>query len=111
MHHPDINDLIKGKENLPADSVFTNVKILQRMTAERFIGTMKIFTKALGVRCTFCHNTEKWASDEKPNKEIARGMMKMTETINKDLLTSIEGLKGEHAFVGCETCHRGKEKP
>ncbi|MEJ0082894.1 MAG: c-type cytochrome [Puia sp.] len=52
---------------------------------------MDHFKAALGVKCSFCHapskdTAQKWpdfASDDKPEKLIARKMMKMTSKINK----------------------------
>ena len=52
------------------------------------------------MRCSFCHVGEgdflNWdfASDAMPNKEIARGMMRMTREINREGLADIEELFG-----------------
>ena len=68
------------------------------------------WAQALGVDCSHCHNTSNWASDEKPQKEIARQMVNMGELINAEL-RKIPGLKSERPTVNCISCHRGALKP
>ena len=105
-----IREQIKGKENLPADSVYKNLKIFNRMPAGRLLAVMNIgYSKSLGVSCGHCHNTSQWDSDEKKTKLIAREMAKMTQRINNELLKEITALKDP--IVNCTTCHRGKTKP
>ena len=75
--------------------------------------TMRSIAGALGVECTHCHvSMQDRASDDKPAKLIARKMLKMTMTINNDLLKDV----GEPPAAGtqrvtCFTCHRGALKP
>ena len=66
---------------------------------------MKLVSKALGVQCDFCHDLDDFSKDVE-HKEVARGMMKMTASINAKLKK--DGFKGE---VKCITCHAGAEKP
>lgn len=66
---------------------------------------MKLVSKALGVQCDFCHDLDDFSKDVE-HKDIARGMMKMTASINAKLKK--DGFKGE---VKCITCHAGAEKP
>ena len=70
---------------------------------------MQGFGSALGVNCSHCHVSGNFASDENPNKDIARGMMRMTWTLNRETLPAIPGL-GEPR-VTCYTCHRGEAEP
>lgn len=107
----EILNAIKGSENLPADSVFDNIKLLNKVPAERFLGIMNMYGKALGVSCAYCHNTSDWSSDENPKKQTARGMIKMAGAISRELIPSIEEFKGKRMFVGCSTCHHGNAKP
>jgi photosynthetic reaction center cytochrome c subunit len=87
------------------------------ITRAQLVATMKGFTQALGVRCTFCHvgtegqplSTYDFASDAKPEKEIARSMLRMVGDLNGRVLPAIPGLKD--AKVTCFTCHRGDSKP
>jgi hypothetical protein len=81
------------------------------------LGTMKQFAQSLGVRCTFCHvgvdgrplSTFDFASDAKPNKGIARDMLRLADRLNSQDLPAIGGLIDPH--VTCYTCHRGSTKP
>ncbi len=97
---------------------YTNLKVLPKDIGKReLLGTMKSFAGALGMRCSDCHvqktpgdfSSFDWASDELKNKEIARGMMKMVQEINSNLLPAATH---ENDFqVRCVTCHRGVENP
>ncbi len=110
--------LLAGSASAQVPDKFTNLKVLPEDIGKReLITTMKSFAAALGMRCTDCHEQKipgdfssiDWASDKLPNKDIARGMMKMVGGINSDLLPAATG---EHDFsVRCVTCHRGVDHP
>jgi len=101
----------------------TNLMVLPKdMTRQQVTQVMRGFTRALGVRCQYCHvgegndlSTFDFASDAKPTKEIARTMLTMVEEINTKFLAGI----GEPAAPGaapapkltCYTCHRGATRP
>lgn len=103
---------IKGKENLPADSVFKNIKMFKGIPANRLLAIMNIaYSKSLGVSCGHCHNTDDFSSEEKKQKEIARQMAAMNKEINNNLLKNIDGLQSTPAVINCTTCHRGEIKP
>jgi len=105
-----VMESIKGKEDMRADSVFKNIKML-KVPAKRLVAIMNFgYSRSLGVSCGHCHNTDDFASEEKKEKEIARGMAAMLGKINGELWKSIEGLD-EKAIVNCTTCHRGHTKP
>ena len=70
---------------------------------------MQSFTRALGVQCSYCHVAGDFASDANGHKNIARGMLRLTQRLNRELLPEIEGL-GEPR-VSCFTCHRGEAQP
>ncbi len=59
-----------------------NLKILTGEPREQVIMTMRAFTVALGVQCTFCHVQGDFASDDNPKKETARMMLTMAREIN-----------------------------
>ncbi len=102
---------IKGKEKMPADSVFKDVQMLKGMPAENLLGIMnKGFSTALGVGCDYCHNTQDYASNEIPAKNIAREMMTMSGEI-REMLSKMTQIKNEKAHVNCATCHRGSIVP
>ena len=104
-----LEESIKGKENLPAEEVWKNIKIFNGRPAIQVLRIMELaYTPGLGVKCSYCHNTEKWESDEKKPKEIARQMSLMLRELNPKLQT-ITGK--DDATVNCTTCHRGDTKP
>jgi len=94
----------------PAESVFKNLKVMQGMPAERFLGAMNSFSRALGVSCRHCHVPGHWADEDKKPKEVARQMMKMSRAINDEYLAKMD-LGDDRSNVGCMTCHRGEAEP
>jgi len=104
-----MNERIKGKEKMPVDSVFTDLKVLGGFPAENLVLAMNSWSRALGVSCGHCHNTDNFSSDEKQKKLIAREMVEMQKMIGAKLKT-INGLS-ERPIVNCTTCHRGDLKP
>jgi len=103
---------IAGHESTAAESVFKNIKLLKGMPAGRVLRIMNMgWGKGLGVRCAHCHDTKKWDSDDKPQKQITRDMSAMTQTINNEMLPKIKNLRSEKPGVNCTTCHRGSIKP
>jgi hypothetical protein len=86
--------------------------------ADRLRATMVGFSRSLGVRCTFCHvgqegqplSTFDFASDARPHKEIARGMIRMVGRLNREDLTAVLGA-ADQPRVTCYTCHRGSAEP
>jgi len=110
-HLGAVREMIKGKENLPGDSVYKGLKAFGRMPAERLPMIMGRFSEALGVSCDHCHVVDEWDKEDKKQKQIARDMMAMARTINDSLLGKIQNLKSERPNVTCTTCHRGAVKP
>ncbi|NNE97465.1 MAG: c-type cytochrome [Pyrinomonadaceae bacterium] len=107
-----LRERIKGKEKLPAEEVFKNIKNFKGVPAGRLLAIMRFgYARSLGVDCTHCHVPGKWASEEKKTKQIARDMHKMAGAINGELLKNMESLGGRQAIVNCTTCHRGEVKP
>lgn len=76
------------------------------------------FTRALGVRCSYCHvgeegkplSTFDFASDDNPNKNRAREMYRMLEDINNHL-KNIQPSGDQRVNMWCNTCHRGRPRP
>jgi hypothetical protein len=87
-----------------AGEKFKNIKVLNDMPADQLGRVMNIMAASLGEKCSFCHNTENFASDEKRPKQTARNMIKMTFEINK---ANFNG----RPQVSCNTCHNGHEQP
>jgi len=75
------------------------------------------FTRALGVRCSYCHvgeegkplSTYDFASDANPNKDRARVMLAMLGEIGTRLKAMDKS--GEPINMWCHTCHHGRPKP
>jgi hypothetical protein len=105
----------------PEEPKYKNLKILPKnISKENLDKVMDGFKEALGVKCSFCHapakdTAQKWpdfASDAKPEKGIARKMMKMTAKINKKYFSYNKNEQGETIpAVSCMTCHHGKDHP
>jgi len=98
----------------------TNLQVLPKdTTPEQLHKIMDGIAGALGVHCSFCHvqNAQThhmdFASDAKPDKEMARIMMRMTGTINQQYMTQIHDpdATAEDKHVTCGTCHRGHQMP
>jgi hypothetical protein len=103
---------IAGRENEPAGQVFQNVKMLGQMPARQLLAIMNVgYGRSLGVTCAHCHVVGEWASEEKPQKQIAREMARMAATINGQLLEQIPNLRSPNPTVNCTTCHRGAVRP
>ncbi|HMF88209.1 MAG TPA: c-type cytochrome, partial [Gemmatimonadaceae bacterium] len=99
---------IAGRENLPAESVFKNIKIMKGIPAGRLVNIMNAgFGRSLGVSCGFCHVPGKWDLDDKEEKNTARLMFSMVQTINRDYMAKVPNDSGPPPVVNCFTCHRG----
>ncbi len=98
-----------------------NLKVLPKdISHEELDKVMDEWKVALGVKCGFCHAQSKdstshhldFASDAKPEKEIARHMYKMTAKINKKYFSFNKDDKGAVIpTITCMTCHRGNPHP
>jgi Photosynthetic reaction centre cytochrome C subunit len=99
---------------------FRNLKVLPRNISSKELQGIMVddFQDGLGVTCGFCHANAKnghgldFVSDEKPEKEIARAMMRMTIGINRKYFQQKHAFSGSEALtVTCNTCHRGVAFP
>ena len=71
---------------------------------------MGMFRASLGVTCAAFHEQGDFASDAKPEKEIARKMILMTRQINTGFPAGVdENHTGDHVI--CYTCYNGASKP
>jgi hypothetical protein len=104
----------------PGKPVHENLKVLPKDISNADLDSvMSGFERSLGVTCEFCHAKSKinaaemdWPSDEKPEKEITRKMMRLTEMINKEFFNyTITYTANELMAVSCKTCHGGKPRP
>ena len=97
-----------------------NLKVLPKDISNADLDSiMEAYSRQLNVGCDFCHVPSKndplkadYASDDKPEKEITRQMMRMTAAINKDFFDyTIIYRAGETMAVSCYTCHDGFPRP
>jgi hypothetical protein len=102
------------------DYVPSNLQVLPKsLPISVLIDTMGKFTRALGVRCSYCHvgppdapmaNLD-FASDDKPEKRKAREMLRMVAAINGEHLSRLPTRREPPIVVTCATCHRGVREP
>jgi len=103
---------IAGRENLPAESVFKNIKVMKGIPAGRLVRIMNAgFGRSLGVSCGFCHVPPNWDLDDKEEKNTARLMWTMTAAINRDYISKVPNDSGPAPVVNCMTCHQGMPRP
>jgi hypothetical protein len=100
--------------------LYVNLKVLPKDISSKDLQKIMVddFEDALGVSCNFCHAADKstglldYASDAKPEKEIARKMMRTTIGINKKYFKIKHPKIGTDALtVTCNTCHNGVAFP
>jgi hypothetical protein len=104
----------------------TNLQVLPKnLTGRQVRDIMDTWAGSLGVKCEFCHTADlknvgpngrprvNYADDSKPDKQIARIMVTMTQQMNKDYISKAMDLDkdGMGKPVTCGTCHRGHEMP
>jgi photosynthetic reaction center cytochrome c subunit len=99
-----------GRDQRPpmAEDVFKNVQLLRGIPVNDFMGTMGIFSAALGMSCEDCHKAGDSSWDayavDNPRKQMTRSMIVMMATINKTHF-------GGRQAVTCFSCHRGADRP
>jgi hypothetical protein len=100
--------------------VYTNLKVLSKsMDEEKMETVMHSFNSQLGVTCIYCHIQDKssppkadFATDVKPEKLIAREMLKMTIRLNRKYFSSqMDSKLDKPGKIWCETCHHGIPRP
>ena len=98
-----------AQSQMAAEQVFKNVTVLKGIPVDEFMGTMGVFSAALGFSCEDCHtaSSNDWANyakDVSPRKTMARQMVTMMQGINKQYFSGRQ-------VVTCFTCHRGSNRP
>jgi len=96
---------------------FHNLQVFpQNISHDELIANMRGFAKALGTRCDHCHVSNPpgskeqldFASDAKPEKNVARAMMRMTRGANDQIAKAVNP---HGQMITCYTCHRGHTVP
>jgi hypothetical protein len=104
----------------PSGGEYRNLKVLPKNISSKALSTIMVdeFSDALGVSCNFCHAEEKgshrldYVSDAKPEKEMARVMMRMTLGVNKKYFNLKRPmLENATLVITCNTCHNGQPHP
>lgn len=113
-------DLLPGSQTERGQRVYKNLKVLPEDISPKRLQQIMVdeFDDGLGVGCGFCHAKQKgsdrldYTSDAKPEKEIARTMMRLTLKLNRKYFRVSRPLIGDSALiVTCQTCHRGEAHP
>jgi hypothetical protein len=101
-----------------------DLKVLPKTWSRQQVGAlMNAFNTSLGVQCSHCHAEDPnapppnpgqnprldYALDTKPEKEIARAMIKMTMDLNAAARQPGDDVTVEK--LSCYTCHRGATTP
>jgi photosynthetic reaction center cytochrome c subunit len=99
----------RGQSSQMAEDVFKNIQILRGIPVDEFMDTMGMFSASTGMNCADCHvsdSTTTWGkfAGDTPMKQIARKMLLMVNTINKDNFNGVRS-------VTCYTCHEGGRHP
>ena len=106
--------------NRGGEEQYVNLKVLPKDISPKELNKIMVndFEDGLGVACNFCHAPGKevgeldFASDAKPEKQIAREMMRTTIGINKKYFKVKHPMIGGDALtVTCNTCHNGVAFP
>ncbi len=105
-----LKESLKGKETLPADSVFKNIKSLKGKSTEQVLSIMNGWGHALGVTCKFCHEANDWASEKSRNHLRTREMIVMNDLLNRELLANMKGFR-QPVTMGCISCHNEMKEP
>jgi photosynthetic reaction center cytochrome c subunit len=107
-------DMLVGQKSKEA---YENVQVLGDVSVDEFNYLMQAMTTWIApdgsnikdAGCTYCHNPENMASDEKYTKVVARKMLQMTRNINANWKPHFGNQ--DNAGVTCWTCHRGNPVP
>jgi photosynthetic reaction center cytochrome c subunit len=87
-----------------AQTRFKNLQVLKDIAPDQLLPAMQFMSASLGVECEFCHVRDAFNKDDKPSKQTARRMIRMTFALN------VDQFQGERAIT-CYTCHRGSATP
>ena len=111
---------VNGKEALAMTGTAANRSSTKQ--AEFTYATMMHWSTALGVNCTYCHNTQafaEWGANATPQRATAWYGIRMARELNNEYMVPITnvfpasrlGPTGDVAKANCATCHQGAYKP
>lgn len=111
---------VNGKEALAMTGAAANRSSIKQ--TEYTYATMMHWSTALGVNCTYCHNTQAfaaWGAHATPQRATAWYGIRMARELNNEFMVPITnvfpanrlGPTGDVAKTNCATCHQGAYKP
>lgn len=110
------NVRVQATTALPAGTRPKNIK-----QTEQTYGLMMHWSDALGVNCTYCHNSRAFGSWEEstPVRVTAWHGLRMVQGVNEQYLAPLAtalpehrlGMNGDAPKANCATCHQGVNKP
>lgn len=95
-----------------AGSMYQNVQVLGHLSNAEFVRTMAAMAEWVAPKtgpeagCAYCHNPLNMASGEKYTYQVAKQMLRMTQTVNAEWTGHVA-----QTGVTCYTCHRGNQVP
>ena len=115
---------LKGKQQIrvAADTALPNAgHVVSIKDAEKTYGLMMHISSALGVNCTYCHNTQSFRAWDLSRAQRATAYygIRMVRDVNEEYIGTLQDVfpayrKGPHGDpykVNCTTCHQGVSKP
>jgi photosynthetic reaction center cytochrome c subunit len=112
----DSNIRVVSTAALPVSAATPNIK-----DTEATYGLMMHMSGALGVNCTFCHNSRSFAEwdGSTPQRAVAWHGINTVRTLNRDYMEPLTGQfpkerlgpLGDVPKINCATCHQGVSKP
>ena len=107
---------VAGSDAFPAADHVVSIK-----DTEKTYGLMMHMSTALGVNCTYCHNTQSFRAWNlsRPQRGTAYYGIRMVRDTNDAYISSLQsvfpanrkGPNGDVYKVNCMTCHQGLSKP
>lgn len=104
-----------------APSAFPSAHVASIAATEASYGLMMHISSALGVNCTYCHNTQSFGNWSTSNVQRTTAWygIRMVRQINLDYIQPLTGVfpanrvgpMGDPFKVNCTTCHQGLPKP
>lgn len=118
-HYLDRDDLrVQGEYAVVGDGPRNVSSIDQTVYAYQLMSHM---ANGLGVNCTYCHNTARFAdwSESSPQRVTALRGLRMIRNANMEYMVSLQdvwpdnrlGPMGDGPKLQCSTCHQGAYKP
>ena len=110
-----------GSTRVVSESPYPGTNPRNIMQTEATYALMMNMSQALGVNCTYCHNTRSFSAWDQstPQRTVAYHGIQMVRDLNANYLEPLKdqfpadrlGSLGDVPKVSCATCHQGAFKP